>query len=110
MQVPFQGRAGAKPLCLWYRIIDEFHGRRWMPLQPKVLSFEKSQILLIGNADEGLEKATAQQPEDEKQDKDAPLEEMEKLEHEDELRIQHLKGTWLSPILITRDQSFCWAS
>lgn len=66
-----------------------------MPLQPKVLDYVNAQILLIGNAEDGLGKATIPQPEDEKHDKDAPIEEIEKLEHEDELRIEHLKGTSL---------------
>lgn len=67
-----------------------------MPLIPKVLDHPNAQILLIGNAaDDGgsLDKATAQQPEDEKQNKATPLEEIEELEHEDELRVEHLKGT-----------------
>ena len=65
-----------------------------MPLQPKMLNYENAQFLLIGNAGEsGLEKATVPQPEDEKHEKDAPLEEIEKLEHEDELRVEHLEGS-----------------
>lgn len=63
-----------------------------MPLQPKLLDYVNTQFLLIGHASNNLEQATEQQPSDEKQDKDAPLEEMEKLEHEDELRVEHLKG------------------
>ena len=63
-----------------------------MPVQPKHLDYENSQLLLIGSSTEGIAKATEQQPDDEKQDKDTPLEEMEKLEHEDEVRVEHLKG------------------
>ena len=63
-----------------------------MPLQPKLLDYVNTQFLLIGHASSNLEQATEQQPSDEKQDKDTPLEEMEKLEHEDELRVEHLKG------------------
>ena len=50
-----------------------------MPVQPKHLDYENSQLLLIGSSTEGIAKATEQQPDDEKQDKDSPLEEMEKL-------------------------------
>lgn len=63
-----------------------------MPLQPKLLNYANTQILIIGHKDDALEKATIQQREDEKKDKDTPMEEMEKLEHEDELRVEHLKG------------------
>lgn len=74
-------------------ILDEFRGRGWMPLEPKLLDYENTQFLIIGHNEGALEKATAPQPEDEKNDdKEAPKEEMEKLEHEDELRVKHLKG------------------
>lgn len=63
-----------------------------MPLQPKLLDYVNTQFLVIGHAGSDLETATEQQPVDEKQDKDTPLEEMEKLGHEDELRVEHLKG------------------
>lgn len=73
-------------------ILDEFRSLRWMPLQPKLLDYVNTQFLVIGHADNDLGKAAEQQPVDEKHDKDTPLEEMEKLEHEDELRVEHLKG------------------
>ena len=63
-----------------------------MPLQPKLLDYENTQFLIIGHNDDALEKATVPQPDDEKQDKQEPKEELEKLEHEDELRVEHLKG------------------
>ncbi len=66
-----------------------------MPLQPKLLDYVNTQFLVIGEGIGKLGKATEQQSEDEKNDKDTPLEEMEKLEHEDELRIKRLKGMWL---------------
>ena len=66
-----------------------------MPLEPKHLDYENAQFLLIGHKDRGLDKATVQQKEDQNEDKDAPLKEMEKLEHEDELRVEHLKGMLL---------------
>ena len=63
-----------------------------MPLEPKLLDYVNTQFLVIGNSDNDLTKATEQQAVDAKHDKDTPLEEMEKLEHEDELRVEHLKG------------------
>ncbi|KAL8833456.1 MAG: hypothetical protein Q9170_004265 [Blastenia crenularia] len=73
-------------------ILDEFRGRGWMPLQPSLLDYENTQFLIIGHNEESLDKATIPQPEDEKKGKEEPKEEMEKLEHEDDLRVQHLKG------------------
>ncbi len=75
-----------------YRILDEFRSLRWMPLQPKLLDYENTQFIVIGEGIGELDKATEQQADDEKHEKDTPLEEMEKLEHEDELRVKHLKG------------------
>lgn len=63
-----------------------------MPLQPKLLDFDNTQFLLIGHGNDEIEKATEQQPRDEKNDKSTPLEELEKLGHEDELRVEHLRG------------------
>ncbi|KAI4195928.1 MAG: hypothetical protein LQ348_002380 [Seirophora lacunosa] len=73
-------------------ILDEFRGRGWMPLEPKLLDYQNTQFLLIGHHEDSLEKATVPQPDDEKTDKEEPKAEMEKLEHEDDLRVQHLKG------------------
>ena len=75
-----------------YRILDEFRSLRWMPLQPKLLNYENTQFLLIGSAVEGIDKATEQSSNGEDAEKDTPLEAMEKLEHEDEIRVEHLKG------------------
>ena len=63
-----------------------------MPLQPKHLDYVNTQFLLIGHKDNALEKATEPQNQDEGEGKDKPLEEMEKLEHEDQIRVEHLKG------------------
>ncbi|KAI9884928.1 MAG: hypothetical protein M1823_003275 [Watsoniomyces obsoletus] len=73
-------------------IMDEFRNRGWMPLQAKVLDYEHAQILLIGEDSGELHKAVEPSEKDKKHDKETPLEEMEKLEHEDDIRIQHLKG------------------
>ena len=74
-------------------IIDEFHSRGWMPLKPKLLNYENTQFLIIGHGEDALEKAAKlQDGEDEKPEMETPLEEVEKLEHEDELRVEHLDG------------------
>ena len=76
------------------RILDEFRSFRWMPLHPKHLDYENAQFIVIGEEVGKLDKATEPQAKDEKHDKDTPLKEMEKLEHEDEIRVKHLKGEW----------------
>lgn len=63
-----------------------------MPLEPKLLDYENTQFLIIGHNEGALEKATVRQPDDENQGKEEPKEEMEKLQHEDDLRVEHLKG------------------
>ena len=64
-----------------------------MPLEPKLLNYENTQFLLIGHNDEMWEKAAKpQDDEEENPEKETPLEEMETLEHEDEIRVEHLKG------------------
>ena len=64
-----------------------------MPLQPKLLDYENTQFLLIGHGDNALDKATAPQSKDQENEKEEPKEEMEKLEDEDEKRIEGLKGS-----------------
>lgn len=73
-------------------ILDEFRGRRWMPLQPNLLDFVNTQFLLIG---ESFETAVEGLPRDEKKGIDPPQAEMEKLEGEDEIRVKHLAGKFL---------------
>ena len=73
-------------------ILAEFRGRGWMPAQPKHIDYDNASLLLIGeNFDTSANLEPA--PKDERSgDKETPQEEIEKLEHEDELRVEHLKG------------------
>ena len=71
--------------------MDEFRGRRWMPLQPKHLEYPNAQLLIIGES-RGLDHATEALDRDQRNGKETPLEEMEKLEGEDEIRVKHLQG------------------
>ena len=62
-----------------------------MPLEPKLLNYENTQFLIIGHGDDALEKAANPQvEEDQKADKETPLEEIEKLENEDDHRVKGL--------------------
>lgn len=63
-----------------------------MPLQPKLLQYTNTQFLVIGHSSSEIENATELQPKDQANEKDSSLEEMENLENEDELRVEHLKG------------------
>ncbi|KAI9685771.1 MAG: hypothetical protein M1822_004331 [Bathelium mastoideum] len=73
-------------------IMEEFRGLRWMPAAPKHLDYANAQFLLIGEGQENVSKALEPSTKDEKHGKKDPEEEMEQLEHEDELRVEHLKG------------------
>lgn len=73
-------------------LMNEFRSLRWAPLKPDHLNYESCQFLMIGEGENGLEKATEAQKDDTKNDKVEPKEELEKLEGEDEIRVEHLKG------------------
>jgi hypothetical protein len=73
------------------RIVEEFRGLAWSEVKPQYLDHEYCQILLIGEKiDAGLQPTQK----DQKHDKETPMEEIEKLEHEDELRVEHLHGEY----------------
>lgn len=63
-----------------------------MPLQPKHLEYENVQFLLIGSGTNDLSKVSEDEPKGGKGAEDTALEEMEKLEHEDEIRVAHRQG------------------
>ncbi|KAF2213763.1 hypothetical protein CERZMDRAFT_39524 [Cercospora zeae-maydis SCOH1-5] len=72
--------------------IEEFGGRGWMPVQPKHLGYVNAAFLLIG---ENFESSNNLEPtaKDEKDDKKVtPEEELQKLEEEDEHRVENLRG------------------
>lgn len=72
--------------------IDEFSGRGWMPVHPKHLDYANAQMLLIGEDFESSNNLEPK-PQDEKDDKkETPEEELQKLEDEDEHRVEALKG------------------
>lgn len=72
------------------RLQEKFRGLRWMPLEPEYLNYTSTQVLFIGEGQGSLEKATEIQSKDQEQGKDDPLKQIEDLEHEDEIRVQHL--------------------
>jgi hypothetical protein len=70
---------------------DGFRSLRWIATDPKHLDFVNTQFLLVGESS-GIEKATEPQKEDQNGGKEEPLTELEKLEDEDNHRMEDLKG------------------
>jgi hypothetical protein len=73
-------------------VIDDFRGRNWMPAQPKHLDYANAQLLMIGEPLDDSHALQATSKDQSSDNKETPQEEIEKLEHEDELRVEHLKG------------------
>jgi len=72
--------------------IEEFQGRGWMAVAPKHLDYANAQMLLIGEDFENSGNLEATQKDAKDEEKETPAEELEKLEHEDDLRVEHMKG------------------
>ncbi|KAI1306238.1 hypothetical protein F5Y03DRAFT_355264 [Xylaria venustula] len=70
-------------------VLEEFRSLRWMPSQPHHLDYVNTQFLLVGESS-GIAKATEPQKEDDKEVKEKPEEELEKLEDEDAHRMEDL--------------------
>lgn len=72
-------------------ILEEFGGRSWMPVQkPSYLDFPNAQILLIGESPDKFDQALEPTDEDKHISKETPKEELEKLEDEDQIRVERL--------------------
>lgn len=72
--------------------IEEFAGRGWMPAEPKHLDYANAQMLLIGEDFESSSNLEPTEKDAKSEEKETPLEELEKLEEEDEHRVEALKG------------------
>jgi hypothetical protein len=84
-------------------MIDGFRGLSWMPIhESKYLDYPNAQILLIGEGQDKFGAAVEATEADKKKDKETPQEELEKLENEDQLRVEHLHGLSRSLTLIFR--------
>jgi uroporphyrinogen-III synthase len=74
-------------------ILSDFDGRAWMPLQKaEYLDYANAQMLLIGESEEKFEGALEPTDKDRHLEKETPKEELEKLEDEDQIRVEHLHG------------------
>lgn len=73
-------------------VIDEFRGRAWMPpSDPKQLDYANAQFLLIGEGEDGFDKALGTSADGKGKDEEAK-QDIEELEHQDEIRVEHLHG------------------
>lgn len=73
-------------------IQKKFRNLRWMPLQPELLNFQNTQMLLIGEGQGDFGHALDEMSKDSNDDeKDAPEEVLEQLEEEDHHRVKHLE-------------------
>lgn len=63
-----------------------------MPLEPDFIEYPNAQILMIGAAQDELGKAATAEPDGKQAHEEQPGEELEKLEHENEERVEVLQG------------------
>ncbi|RHZ51926.1 uncharacterized protein CDV56_104611 [Aspergillus thermomutatus] len=71
---------------------QKFGDYRWVPLEPEFIDYPNAQFLMIGEATDDLGKAATAEPGGKEAHEEQPGEELEKLEHENEERIEALKG------------------
>lgn len=83
------------------KFIDDFRGLAWMPIhKAEYLDYPNAQILLIGEGEDKFGQALEATDKDKKDgNKESAEEELEKLEDEDQIRIDHLHGSRTSYFL-----------
>ncbi|OOQ85015.1 BTB domain transcription factor [Penicillium brasilianum] len=72
-------------------VMEKFGDLRWVPLQPEFIEYPNAQFLMIGEAQDSLGKAATAEG-GKKPHEIEPGEELERMEHENEDRIQALGG------------------
>lgn len=77
---------------LMTRIREKFADYRWVPLEPVFINYPNAQFLMIGEAQDELGKAAIAEPGGKRENQEQPGEELEKLEQENEERIEALQG------------------
>ncbi|KAF9892948.1 hypothetical protein FE257_000540 [Aspergillus nanangensis] len=73
-------------------IREKFGDYRWIPLEPEFLDYPNAQFLMIGGAHQDLGKAAVGDAGDKRPEEHQPGEELEKLEQENEERVDNLRG------------------
>lgn len=76
----------------WGSVREKFGDYRWIPLEPELMDYPNAQFLMIGEAQQELGKAAVAEPGDKRPEEIQPGEEVEKLEEENEERVEHLRG------------------
>lgn len=76
---------------LVFRVLEKFRDLRWVPLEPEFIEYPNAQFLMIGEAQDSLGKAATAEGNKEPHEEE-PGEELEKLEEENEHRVEELKG------------------
>lgn len=70
--------------------MDDFRDLRWVPLQPKLIDYPNAQFMMLGEAQGRLGKGG--KTEEKAPGEENAGEELENLEHEDEIRAGSLEG------------------
>ncbi|KAJ5161103.1 hypothetical protein N7492_006495 [Penicillium capsulatum] len=73
-------------------VLGKFGGLRWVPLKPEFIEYPNAQILMIGEAQDQLGKAATAEGNKQAHEEE-PGQELEKLEQENEQRVEALQGT-----------------
>ena len=76
--------------------MNELRDLRWAPMQPKFMDYPNAQFLMIGEAQDKLGKGGLTEGKD--PEKEEAAQEIENLEHENEVRAYPLKG--MLPIFV----------
>lgn len=76
-----------------------------MPLEPDFIEYPNAQFLMIGEAQDELGKAATAEPDGKQAHEEQPGEELEKLEHENEERIESMEG--ISPLAASHLPALC---
>lgn len=71
---------------------EKFGDYRWIPLEPELIDYPNAQFLMIGEGQDELGKAATAEPGGKQPHEEQPGEEVEKLEEENEERIEALGG------------------
>lgn len=78
---------------------EKFKGLRWVPLEPEFIDYPNAQFLMIGEAQGSLGKAATAEGGKQAHEEE-PGQELEKLEAENEHRVQALEGKILHHLMI----------
>lgn len=81
---------------------EKFHDLRWVPTEPEFIDYPNAQFLMIGEAHDQLGKAATAEADGKEPNQEQPGEELEKLEHGNEERIEALEGMVLLMAVVPR--------